>query len=382
MVNFIKSIIVFVFILLVGMVETVSAAEYTAGVSLSITEEYNDNIFLDNDNRKSDFITYISPSIDFSARTPRSEFGLGYGTSFSFYHSYSDLNEPSHRLTGRGSFTLSERASLSIADTFVKSEEIRDIRGIPELGPVTERIELMTNNVTGNFSYRLTNNISYSIGASYFILDSKDPDFDEVSTYSGSLGFSYIRSERITYTISARYAKYDYDLSSDVQEQDYSLGFVYRINPTLTLGVTGSLMVTNFEDDGDSDTGYGGNINFTKLFERGSLAIFYNRTIIPGLESRSPVLSQTVGLNLSRSITNRVDASAGVSFGKFETVLTDDMETEQKGINFSLTYSPRQWASLLISYSFVDSDDRIDDTRDYYNHIAMVTLRFSYTKRL
>ncbi len=380
MIRFIK----FIFIVFLSLILTrlVYAAEYTGGVSLSLSEEYNDNIFLDNEDRKSDFITYISPGIDLSARTPRSDIGLSYSTSFSFYRSYSELNEPSHRLTARGSFTLSERASLSIADTFVKSEEIRDIRSVPELGPLTERIELITNSVTGNFSYRLTNNFSYSIGTSYFMVDSKDPDYDEVKTYSGSFGFSYTPSERTTYSVSARYAKYDYKTSSDAHEQDYSLGFVHRLNPTLTLGVTGSVIITNIEDNGESDTGYGGAINLTKTFERGSLAVFYSRTIIPALESRSPVLSQTVGLNLSRNITNRVDASAGISFSKFESVLTDEMDTDQLGVNFSLVYTLRQWASLLVLYSFIDSDDKIDNTRDYYNHIAMLTLRLSYTKRL
>ena len=358
------------------------AFEYTLEPSLSLSEEYNDNIFLDPSDRESDFITYVSPGIDITARTINSQLKLGYSPSFSFYSSNSELNETAHRFSANGNFTLSERLSLTLMDTFVKSSELSDIRTIEDLGPVTGRIERRLHTISGSVSYRLRNNLFFTAGASYFDTDYEEPGFDEVKSYSGNTGLSYRYSERTTVSANARYTKYDYKLDSDATGQDYTLGVIRKLTPTLTLSLTGGLIITEIEETGESDTGFSSGVDLTKSFTRGNATVSYRRTVIPGIESGTPIESQTISLSLTRPMTEKFTASLSASYSNFESIEPDLEDTDETAFNTDLSYSLRPWASLALSYRYVDHNDKIFDTGDYYNHIMFLTLRLSYTKRL
>ncbi len=358
------------------------AYDYTADISLSLSEEYNDNIFLEHSSRDSDFVTYISPAIGLSIRSVNSVLRLGYSTSFSFYGSHPELNEPAHNFTANGNFTLSNKLSLTLTDTYVKSSEISDIRAIPDIGPITGRIERRLHTISSNISYRLRDNLSYIIGASYSDTDYKESGFNEVKTYSGNMGLSYRHSERTSLSANARYTKYDYRPSSDATGQDYSLGITYLITPTLTLGLTGGATTTKIEDTGESDTGFSGGVELTKRLARGEAALSFRQAVIAGVETGTPLRDQTVSLRLTRPLTNQLAASISASYSNFKSIETNDYDTNETLLSTNLTYSFMPWASLALSYSYVNSDDKIANTSDYYNNIFFLTLRLSYSRRL
>jgi hypothetical protein len=374
-------VITLLFVFLFLPTNIVLAYEYTSDVSLSLSEQYNDNIFLSRD-RVSDFITFITPGIGLSIKSSNSELKLGYSPSFSFYSSHTELNETSHHFTADGSFTLSERLSLLLRDTFVKSSEISDIRAVPDLGPITARREVRLHTLNSNISYRLRDNLSYMLGVSYFDTDYKEKGLIEVKTYSGNMGISYIQSKRTTFTANARYIKYDYRPFSDVTGQDYSLGITHRLNPTLTIGLTGGAIITKIEDTGKSDTGFSGSADLTKTFEKGEVALSYRQTVIPAIEYRLPTRARTISLRSSRKMTDKLAASASASYSNFKSIETDDYDTDDLLFNVDLTYSLRPWAGLSLSYSYVNSNDKVINARDYYNNLVFISLRLSYSRRL
>jgi hypothetical protein len=378
-----KYTVLMIFLLLFFPVKAVMAYEYTLGVSLSLSEEYNDNIFLEHSDRKSDFITYLSPGLDFSLKSINSELRLGYSTSFNYYKSHSELNSsPAHNFTASGLFNLSERLSLTITDTYIKSSEIRDIRTVPDLGPVTGRIERTLHTVGGSISYSLRDNLSYTLGASYSDADYKEPGSSAVKTCSGNMGLNYRQSERTTLSANVRYVKYDYNLNSDATGQDYTLGVTYRLTPTLTVRATAGATNTKIEDTGGSDTGFTGGVDFTKAFEKGEAALSYRQSVIAGVENGAPLRTQTASLSLRRPITNKLAAAVSASYSKFESVKRTNVDTDEISFGADLTYNLGPWAGLALSYSYVNSDDKLIDTRDYYNHIIFLTLRLSSSRRL
>jgi len=375
-----RYIVLMIFLLLFFPVKAVMAYEYTLGVSLSLSEEYNDNIFLEHSDRKSDFITYLSPGLDFSLKSINSELRLGYSPAFSYYSSHNELNSTAHRFTANGIFKLSERLSFTLTDTFVKSSELRDIRTVPDIGPITERIERTLHTIGGSISHSLRDNLSCTLGASYS--DAKEPGFSEVKSYSGNMGLNYRRSERTTLSANARYVKYDYNLASDATGQDYTLGVTYRITPTLTVRATGGATNTKIEDTGGSDTGFVGGVDFTKTFEKGEAALSYRQSVIAGVENAEPLRTQTASLSLRRPITNKIAAAVSASYSKFESVKRTNVDTDEISFGADLTYNLRPWAGLALSYSYVNSDDKLIDRGGYYNHIILLTLRLSYSRRL
>jgi outer membrane usher protein FimD/PapC len=192
------------------------------------------------------------------------------------------------------------------------------------------------------------------------------------------MGLTYRHSERTALSASASYTQYDYKTESDAKGQNYTFGVTYALTPTLTVGFTGGLTVTKIEDTDDSETDYLGGVNITKRFERGEASLAYNQSIINGIQSQSPVKSQMVSLSLSRPLSNKLTASLSTSYGKYKSVETSETDTDEITFTTSLTYSFRPWANLALSYSYVNSNDKIDDVKDYYNNRVFLTLNVSY----
>ena len=375
------SAIILLFLLLPAKV--VLAYEFTPKVSLSVSEQYNDNIFLRNSDRTGDFITYLSPGIDLSFKSVNSELMLNYSPTFSFYSSHEELNDTAHHIMANGNFTLSNRLNLTLTETFVKSNEIQDIRAIPDLGPVTNLTEVTSNTVSSNMSYKLTDNISYTIGASYFFIDYKQPGFSDVTTYSGNMGFTYRQSERTTLSVNARYVSYDYELTSDATEQDYIAGISYKLTTTLTAVITGGPIITKIKDTGRSDTNFGGGVDLTKTFNGGQATLSYRQAIAVGTETNvaEPLREQRISLDLSKFITNKINMHMSGSFSSFKSIETNDTNTDEILLSADLTYSFLPWADMLLSYSYAKNNDKVTTIDDYYNHIVMLTLRLSYNRK-
>ncbi|MEW6001253.1 MAG: hypothetical protein AB1638_01175 [Nitrospirota bacterium] len=377
-----RYIVVTIFIFLVFYSKTALSYEYTAETFLSLSEEYNDNIFLVPSDKTDDFITYISPGVNLSIRSTTGELKLGYFPTFSIYKSRDELNETAHHFTANGNFTLSERLTFSISDTFVKSSEITDIRAVPDLGPIRGRQELRSHNIRGNISYRLKPNLFYILGASFSDNDFKEPGSSEVKTYSGNTGLTYRYSEKTTLNANVRYAKNDFRPESDATDQFYELGMTYRFTQTLTLGLTGSTIITKIEDTDETDTGFGGSVSLTKIFEKGQAVLSYRQTVIPGTQEGEPLRDRTASLSVSRSLTNTLSGSVSASYSNFESIETNNVDITETRFSGDLTYRFRPWANLALSYSYVDSNDKIINTRDYHNNIILFTMRFSYNRRL
>jgi predicted porin len=382
-----KKYIVAVLIFLLFAVKTYAASDYTVTPSLSLSEEYNDNILLTRSARISDFITYISPGIDLSARSINSALKLDYSPTFSFYRSHNELNETAHRFTANGTFTLSEKLSSTLTGSFVKSSESSDIRDIPNIGPVTVHAEWKYLTIGGGASYKLRDNLFYTLNLSYFSADTNAPDLNKVKTYSGNMGLTYRTSERTTLSANASYIKYDNRPASDATGQTYLLGVTHSFSPTVTIGASAGAIITKIQDTGESDIGFGGGVNLRKTYETGEINLSYNHNVIPSVESDTPLRSQTVSLRLLKHMSTKFGASLSASYGNFKSIKTDrgdtnKTDTNEINFNSALTYSFSPAVNLILSYNYVDSNDKLDNNRDFHNQIVLLTLRLSYNKKL
>lgn len=377
----IRKILLVVFFILVFF-NTALALEYTGDVSLSSSEEYNDNVFLESSDTVDDFITYISPSIGLSLKSQTSQFRLRYTPTFSYYRSNNDLNETAHQFTTNGNFAFSEKASSELTYTFIKSSETSDFINITDIGPIRRRLERRYQNFNANFTYRFTPRLDYTLGIVYSDLDYKEPGISEVKTYSGNMRFNYRLKENLSLLASGNYAKYDYRPDSDATGQEYLVGLTYRFNPKYNLSITSGLTVTKNEATGETNTGYGGGIVFTKTDERENVTLSLRQTVIAGAESGEPLRSREAILTITRVLTPRWDISLSVSYNKDESVETDTTDADVARFGGSITYRLSPWANLVLNYSFLDYEDNISDTRSYKNNIVLIKLDLSHTSRL
>ena len=370
------------FAVIFSLYSVASAYEFNPGISLSLSEEYNDNILLRHDDRESDFVTYISPSVYFSLRSGGgSELSANYTPSFSSYASNSDQNSTSHNASARGSFAISEDTRVSISDTFVMSEELRYLTRLADLGPIRTRTELRVNTLRGDVSQKLGEHFSLLLGASYIDNSFKDPGFNDFRAYSGSAGLAYRINPRTTVSANAGYSKYDYRLASDAHSEDYTVAFTRRLTPTLTLEVTGGAVLTEIENGGRSSTDFSGGIDLMQRLDRGSAIISLRQSIEPGLEEGGPLRTRAISLRLIRPLSEWWTVTLTPAYFRYKSVSAADRDSDMFALDAALTYDIRRWAGLSLSYGYANFNDRRSRTGDYNNNRVALTLRVHLDKR-
>jgi uncharacterized protein (PEP-CTERM system associated) len=84
----------------------IGSPEFTILPRVSISESYNDNIFLTPDHRKSDFITYLTPGVSVFGTTPNVQVSLDYAPTFAAYASHGNQDFIAQDLNGQILATL------------------------------------------------------------------------------------------------------------------------------------------------------------------------------------------------------------------------------------------------------------------------------------
>jgi uncharacterized protein (PEP-CTERM system associated) len=156
---------------------SISYAELRVTPSVSIREEYDDNIFLASDNEEGDFITSIYPSINLSYTTNFVTLSLDYGMNFRLYMHNSYLNETDLADTQRAKLDstislyreilflkvfdeyaripIDVRRQTAIDNAFVNMTDINRFRVNPYLElPLSSTLKLRTGYSYENIWYR------------------------------------------------------------------------------------------------------------------------------------------------------------------------------------------------------------------------------------
>ncbi len=89
------------------------ADDFKFNVSAALQQEYNDNLFLNTGEKKSDFVTTLSPLLSLSEKTERLDLGLSAQLDAVQYRKEHDLNSINHNYSGTGQYRLSEKFALS-----------------------------------------------------------------------------------------------------------------------------------------------------------------------------------------------------------------------------------------------------------------------------
>lgn len=377
------SYILLVVIMALGASTSSLALDYNADLALSLTEQYNDNIFLSHSDKVGDYSTVIAPSVALSTRTEKSDVMINYSPTFIYYNSNSERNSISHQASGTGHIRISEVAALTLSDSFVQSKDSLIIRSIEGAGPVTRSQEtITTNTLSGSLSYRLTEQLSLEPALAYTSTENSQTDISNIDTIRGSIGVNYLITGRTTLRTGAAYTHYDYSIGSDANSQDYILGVNHRFTPTITADLYGGFNMTQI-DGGQSDTGYIGGISITKRFETGEASIAYVHSVIPGLQNSSPLKSQLWSLRYSAPVTAYLDATVSGSYGHYKALGgsgTDQDRVDMSG-SAGLSYRLSPWASLTVAYTYVNSDDKVDKSGSYTNQVIAAGIRLSRQAR-
>ena len=354
--------------------------------SLSVGEQYNDNIFFQK-NKEHDFVTVITPTLHFFyAPTGQAAptLNLDISPSAQFYARHSELNNFGDELSSGGSYTYhySPRLTFSLSDRFRRQGQTRTpgvdgfqlpltpTGGFPvgapapripgqDLDDFVSRGDQLRNNFAfqGRFLYRpdISINGGYSNVYTKF-LDAGGNDWSQSFSIRGVYNWRQEHNLHVGYRVTSTNSRngdsgliHDFDFGDD-----YFTNQVYKVEltPTLSLSASTGLSI-NTSDEGprvrNSST-----VTITKLWETATLSAGLRKGLTPSFGISG--VSDTTALfsNFRIQLAERVTGDARVSYSFYDTNEVNFKTFQASAI---LQYVITTWLSSNLSYSyrFIDS---------------------------
>ena len=130
---------------------------------LTLSETYDDNLYLERENKTGDFITTIYPGIRFSHSSEGFGIDLDYMLGLNFYASESNRNYVSHTGTLNTFYRLDRRWTVRLRENLIRSEEPRE-RDFGYTG-TGERYSIATNRDRGVYLRNIVEpSVEYQFG--------------------------------------------------------------------------------------------------------------------------------------------------------------------------------------------------------------------------
>ncbi len=200
-------------------------AQFTIAPALTASGEYTDNVDLTKDNKKDDFIIFVSAGLTAELRGKTSGASLSTSYGYSFYDQNSSNDTFRIPLNFRAWTQPSKYTELNFTNQFLRTEDpnaqdqivVQDGR-LEETGDTTVRRgrkPYYTNTATLNATHRFGKEDRVYGGFTYGLLRNKDDQVQDNDYYRPSAGLDYWFTHRFGSQFFAEYTRAEYSQSSN-----------------------------------------------------------------------------------------------------------------------------------------------------------------------
>jgi len=358
--------------------------------SITIAEEFNDNVFSDNQNKRSDFITQISPGLALAMQQPGFTLTASYAVTGEIYAKESQLNDfaSSHRFLAGMTYQATPRLGLNVGNGFTYSQysNAASVSGVS-----TGRQTSFSNVLSAGLSFQATQRLTWDVSGAYTIqrFDASDDRDGQPRDGAGSQDSdTYQIGTGISYAVTPRLdviGRYDFQFFNIDGEPSTThtprVGASYQFSPTLTASIFAgpSFLVS----DGDIEVSPAVSASIAKTTSWGVLSAFYDRSFGTAGGFGGPSDSQTFGGTVA---VTKYLRGLFVSFTPRYTMTknegTSESKTDVNALSLTLTasYQLARYVALVATYSFFHQTTSGDDqgSSDVDQNRISVGLRFAY----
>jgi len=206
---------------------------------ITVSETYDDNIFLTKNNKVSDYITVVTPGVAMSLVQEHTNFQLRYAPSFYRYADREDQNNTAHSAGLTFGQDLLEDLRFNLTDTYLQStdpaEDPQNIQGLRQT-----RNEYWTNITDANLNYTFGAENRLNLGYRYNYYKNDEITLDDSKIQNPYANLTYwldVRSgAEVTYGYTdAKYTRDDGLLAaSDYTANAAGIRYLRRFAPTST----------------------------------------------------------------------------------------------------------------------------------------------------
>jgi len=391
--------------------------------SISIREVYDDNIYLDPTDEKSDYTTEISPRINLDLLSEKSNLMFDYTPTLVFYAEESDNNTVRHSGTVTYNRDLTEHFDFHLSDTYFSTEEPienreeaeesiedRERAGRVEGVRNTERNTYQRNSFRTSLGYQFGPEDTWTVGYNNSFYANEDGSFDDGAIQSPFTKLAYWFNERQGIELNYEFTNADFwrDDNSDAQDdytghgtgaryihrftphtsgsvdlnyttrdfegdsEDYnvidsSLGFDHAFSPDLSLSAGIGFFIQQRENSGDT-MGPSFNVSLVKKLEKGSFSIGGRSGWDEEyLDVEETGFSQYYAFDtkLQHQLLEKVNTYVGALY-RLDKFVDGDEESSSLGGNFGLTWDLMRSLSLSMGYTIRHDTDTYESESLYW----------------
>jgi len=390
--------------------------------SLSLRQEYDSNINLSPNNERSSWYSIISPGLHLTSQGQQDKIEASYNLGLKKNYEADD-NSIEHSLMLRVERKISSLWQVSALNRYYLSDDSA-YGGMPvaevdrELSARRERSRFALNTFSTRSDYQYA--MGGNLGLSYEnrMLDSKDDSRDDFVRHSPALllshrlnqqwridgGYTYVNGDfdqaddlqthtgniRLNHTLSPHTQLYGgYNLSRttyDGPTSDYLLhvmngGWMWQFDQQTKLAASLGYATVDRDSGSDSD-GFTYSLDFSRQFQRGSIAITGKGGIDEMQFSGGDVggLSRfrQLGISGTYQLAERLSAKLAFSFRRNEFI--DSLSTNVDKIiqaSSGLSYTLTSQYQLSVNYQYKELD-AVTDNDGYEDHRLALELKGTY----
>jgi len=386
--------------------------------SVSVSEVYDDNIYLSSTNEKSDHITTVTPGFNLNMVSEKSHLELSYAPSFVWYDKEDQNDTVRHSGTLTFGRDLTQHLEFDLADTYIKSEDpledTEDVEGIRNTRNSYQRNTALIslrylfgpeNSLTVDYRHSALENkdktlddgrtqapsarmiywfdvkngveLNYGFTKADFWRDDNSIAGDDYNGHSAGIKYIYRFSPHTRGSIGYEFETRDFDGPSENYDvHTGSVGFEHAFSPDLSIILGGGYFIQNNDRSGNED-GYTYNASLLKEFERGSITIGGNGGWDENYldaERRGFSRYWSVNANADYQVLEALTSYVGGSYRTDKETNGEKRETWRG--NCGIRWSFLRWFSLSLDYSYADRNND-NDMGDYSDSRVMLILNAS-----
>lgn len=272
--------------------------------SITLSTTYDDNIFLNDNYKRSDLITTLSPGLSMQIVSDNRQLQVSYAPSFRKFQKYSEYDNIGHNAQLNFQEKLTRRLHLNFEDSYLKTDDPLDADFFEDvIGQETRqsRNTYQRNSAQLFLDYQFGSKDNWVLGYKHNLLENEEPTEDDAVSHGPYTQISYWFDVANGLDWDYEYQVYNYnnDAQQPAQDDFYShrsnITYTHRYSPHTSLNTKYGITTRNHDQDSSAD-------------------YHVHDTSIGISHAFSPHLSISAGTGYYRKVSQGEDDEQGVSF--------------------------------------------------------------------
>jgi hypothetical protein len=393
-------------------------------------EEFNDNVYLTNDNEENDFITSGGIGFEAGIQTKNSVFKANYDPRYNYFAKNTDLSFWEHKagldwqinFTRQTTFKLRDQYGYTEDPFFVTDVTVTEFKGLKKVDYTVrkDRRPYTTNTAEAVYTHETRNRNIFELSYLYSILKNDDEEIEDNERHNPAMELTYRLSPQSDLKLIANFTQGYFEKTEDLQRwegelqlkrsysanldlrftynhalasfsgnktgyqiYDPTVGFDYKLGKETSVSLDGGYFYQDGGAAGD-ESGFSGKLELKTKFELGTFSLSGSTgsgESYFGTENLGLGIYYEAGMKFSYQLSQSVSINLSATYRRdeYNNETLDEPRTDdiiRTGVG--LAYNPGwfKWLFLNLNYIFAVVDST-DDKNDYGNN--RVTLQFTFT---